>query len=246
LFYLYKITVGGKSYIGTAKVPRLRLRVHARAKTLLGAAIRRCGLSTVKMRILTRSTSIRKLHRLESKAIARHHTRVPIGYNISYHGNGWSGAPHSAAWRKAQKKGARKRSASPKWRSAQKAGAQKRIHDPHWRALTLARLRDPDWLASRSHNKKWRKANRRRAKLLSADPGWRSAIARAARKRSRDPKWIRANARSHKRLARDPRWRAAVKRAGRKRSRDPKWRAALAAGIKRRSENYWREKRRRQ
>jgi hypothetical protein len=86
--YLYKITVGEKSYIGVSKNVRDRLSHHCLLPTLLGAAIRLHGRDAMSFLVLACGQR-GYIYELEGQAIDAFNTRWPNGYNLA--AGGWGG-----------------------------------------------------------------------------------------------------------------------------------------------------------
>jgi hypothetical protein len=154
IYYLYKITVGGKSYIGTAINPPKRWRQHARAKTSIGRAIRKCGLSRAVFKVIGKRRTVKAIYALERATIAQLKTRAPRGHNIAEGGNGWPGGPHSKQWHISMAEVGKRNARNPKWCASHAAVAQRRrgkctpAHAATMRRIGLAKRGKP-WSAAR-------------------------------------------------------------------------------------------------
>src|ERR1035437_9834737 len=80
--YLYKITVGGKSYIGVSVNTTQRFEAHCKSRYLIGIAIREWGRALADFRVLA-CGSMEYIYNLEVEAIRAFGTLTPNGYNIA-------------------------------------------------------------------------------------------------------------------------------------------------------------------
>lgn len=83
---VYRIRVGGKSYIGVSNNPKRRLRDHMKADTLIGRALRKYGDQTLE--ILAEFDTKEEAFQREIQEIEKGNTIRPGGWNVARGGSG--------------------------------------------------------------------------------------------------------------------------------------------------------------
>lgn len=170
---LYLLTFpNGKSYVGVAKRPNVRLRQHRKnAETgksfALSQAWRKHGAPT--MQIVGKAANYETAFAMEVALIKQLNTKAPNGYNMTDGGDSLIGVIRGEEWRAKVAARNRKRGADPSERETRSQMTRMHWTDPEYRARVNAARNarqadlqtDPEWKAKRaakraeSMRKKW-------------------------------------------------------------------------------------------
>lgn len=189
--YVYRLYCrrSRKSYIGVAKDVSARFAVHRKAKSAIGAALRKYGVRTFSIRVLFQGTP-EDCYKKEVEYIARFRTVSPGGYNLTAGGEGVRGHAPEVLNKMSRNIARALRRPQTRLRLSDKAKAQ-------WK--------DPDQLRrNREGNRRaWADPSRlaahgERMREINSTPVLRSAASLRAKKQWADPEFRAAQSRRMK------------------------------------------------
>ena len=95
IVYIYILTneINNKQYVGVSKNPKIRLKKHYKANSIIGMALRKYG-SQVDFSIVAQVDGYKAAFELEKFYIKDLNTIAPNGYNLTVGGEGHN-SPHS-------------------------------------------------------------------------------------------------------------------------------------------------------
>lgn len=108
MIYVYVLTnlVNGNQYVGFAKNPFKRFKVHCGSRFLIGKAIRKYGRENFSIGVINETFKTKKeAGECETRLIAQFNSRTPHGYNLTNGGEGFDSQTSSELTQKRLKNG---------------------------------------------------------------------------------------------------------------------------------------------